>query len=646
MKRILLLSAFFLFIISYTHAASGDTIRVKSHTDVLIQTNPAVGSTRYPFFAQFPASTVNYRKALLVLSFKCPTGMSCGEWDYINAIHLRRKGGVNGEDKNLELARFITPYGLTFNSSWKFAWHLDISDYAHLLHDSLEIEYYHSGYETNVGRGWIVNLEFILIEGSPFADVVRMDSMWDGTFPYGNAANPIENYFNARTYTMSPETYLARLRLNQTGHGADTFYCSEFCYPTKNIILDNFSMYTRQIFRRCGGNGLFPQGGTWVFDRANWCPGEMVFPEIFDFKVNGNSTHAWDIDMEPYEVRSPSANYYVRSQLIQFKKPRAADDVALDDVLAPNGPSSVYNRMNPVCSNPKVVIKNMGYKDLTACVIKYGIIGEPMFTHYWNGNLKTGETAEVQLNNILKPSSSNNTFMAIASYPNGYQDEYPMDDTARTIANLPPVNNTPIILTFRTNNAPNENSYTVKDDAGYIVASRDSGTLIANRQYRDTLNLPAGCYTIEFVDRGGDGLSFFANPAQGNGAISLLRNNGSLLKSFAADFGNFVWYQYQVGDPAYRAESGLQENQDQGDWLEVYPNPSDINLHISCFVTPKNTPAQIQLTDLNGKLIYSKTIDKPGFHEVQWNTTSLLPGMYFVNFSNAGTHKTEKVLVY
>lgn len=627
-------------------ASAGDTIRVKSHDNVLIQTNPAVGSTRYPFFAQFPNESTSYRKALVVLSFKCPTGMSCGEWDYINAIHLRRKGGVNGVDKNLELARFITPYGLTFNSSWKYTWHLDISDYAHLLHDSLEIEYYHSGYETNVGRGWIVNLEFVLIEGTPFADVIKMDSMWDGTFPFGNAANPIENYFSARTYKMDSATYLARLRLNQTGHGADTFYCAEFCYPTKNVLIDNFSMYTRQIFRKCGGNGLFPQGGTWVYDRANWCPGEMVFPEIFDFRVNGNSTHAWDIDMEPYEVRSPSANYYVHSQLIEYKKPRAADDVALDEILAPNGPSNVYGRMNPVCSNPKVVIRNMGYKDLTACVIKYGIVGEPIFTYYWSGRLKTGETAEVQLNNILKPSSTNQTFIAIASFPNSYQDEYPMDDTARTIAYIPPVNNAPIILNFRTNNAPNENSYTIKDDAGTIVASRDSGTLTANRFYRDTINLPAGCYTLEFVDRGGDGLSFFANPAQGNGSFSILRSTGTTLKSFPADFGNFIWYQYQVLDPEYRPESGFEDMDGQGDWIEIYPNPADVHLNVSCFISEKNLPVSIQLFDANGKTIQSKNIDKQGFHDFQWNTSSLLPGVYFVHFTSASTHKTEKVVIY
>ena len=36
-------------------------------------------------------------------------------------------------------------------------------------------------------------------------------------------------------------------------------------------------MYTQEIWRDdCGENPLYPQGGTWIYDRANWCPGDKA----------------------------------------------------------------------------------------------------------------------------------------------------------------------------------------------------------------------------------------------------------------------------------------------------------------------------------------------------------------------------------
>ena len=33
----------------------------------------------------------------------------------------------------------------------------------------------------------------------------------------------------------------------------------------------------------CGFNAIWPQGGAWIFDRANWCPGEAV--PIFNHEI-------------------------------------------------------------------------------------------------------------------------------------------------------------------------------------------------------------------------------------------------------------------------------------------------------------------------------------------------------------------------
>ena len=70
-----------------------------------------------------------------------------------------------------------------------------------------------------------------------------------------------------------------------------------------------------------------------------------------------------------------------------------------------------------------------------------------------------------------------------------------------------------IVLRVRTNNRGFENNYKIRNSEGEVVLSR--GGLNNNTTYSDTLNYPAGCYTLEMQDTGEDGLEFWANPGQG-----------------------------------------------------------------------------------------------------------------------------------
>src|SRR4051812_34015434 len=101
-----------LFFVAQTHvakAANGDTTHVISHQNVVMTTDPGgSGSNESKQWAVFPAAGTSYRKAFVVMTYKCPGGMVCGEWDYIDQLVLHRVGGIAGEDKNYELVRFIT----------------------------------------------------------------------------------------------------------------------------------------------------------------------------------------------------------------------------------------------------------------------------------------------------------------------------------------------------------------------------------------------------------------------------------------------------------------------------------------------------------------------------------------------------------
>ena len=72
----------------------------------------------------------------------------------------------------------------------------------------------------------------------------------------------------------------------------------------------------------------------------------------------------------------------------------------------------------------------------------------------------------------------------------------------------------------------------------------------ANTQVIDTIRLGYGCYTFNFTDAGGDGLSWWAS-SQGNGTLTLRNygNSTSNIKSFPTDFGNFLTLHFRTGAP-------------------------------------------------------------------------------------------------
>ena len=73
--------------------------------------------------------------------------------------------------------------------------------------------------------------------------------------------------------------------------------------------------------------------------------------------------------------------------------------------------------------------------------------------------------------------------------------------------------------------------------------------------------------------------------------------------------------------------------------IMLYPNPTSQSLYVS---HPDLTSFQIQIVDLNGKQVYSGTIEK----EVPLDVSSYTQGMYMVTIEDTTTHKknTYKII--
>ena len=529
-----------------TAAYSADPIHVISHRQTKVVTDPTKGTNSYPKWTEFPSSDVEYRKVILYVTYQCPDGLKCGEWDYIDGVYLRRLGDEISPSRDIEIARLISPYGARFDSTWSFTWHLDITDYSLFLHDSVEVDFVHTGYESNTDRGWLVTLDFAITEGPPPMKCLGFDTLWQGSIPFGDTARPIENILAPRNFTSPDSAAVARFRIVQTGHGMDDVEnCAEFCKKYRRVYYDDELIDERPMWRECGINPLYPQAGTWIFDRANWCPGEIVQPDIYDLTTSPGAIHKIDIEMEPYVNNSkPTANYFIHSHLLHYTEPWAMNDVSIAEILMPSALDE-YSRPNPACASPLIIIKNNGRDILRSLTIGYGHGLPPQYSFDWAGELYSQEITAVALPGVIAPNNET-TFLVKLESPNGAMDEYPDDNIAVSAVPATPVYDTTVVLAIRTNADTSQTSYSITNSDGEVVYERQPGSMTVNTTYRDTLFLPPGCYELVVSDSAGDGLDFWFNPDGGYGYARLLDVPGRLLKAFNSDFGSEVRHSFRV----------------------------------------------------------------------------------------------------
>lgn len=589
MKKISLITFYVLFtsLVSSATLSPPDTLQVISHHKTKVITDPSKGYNEFPGWAVFPASKTPIRKITLYVTYQCPDSLHCGEWDYIDHIYLGRAGGPGSPARHLEIARLISPYGWRFDQDWSFTWKADVTDFSLLLRDSAEIVFNHTGYENNQDRGWLVTCRFEVITGRPARELLGMDTLWQGFFPYGDSANSIENYLSPRTISCGKGVATARLRILQTGHGMDDLEnCAEFCSKYRQVLMDGQVADQRQIWQECGINPLYPQAGTWIFDRANWCPGSMVQPHWIELPVKPGTTHTLDIQMQPYvNPGNPTANYSFSSSVFYYAAPWAKNDVSIEDIIAPNSYDE-FGRSNPVCMNPRIRIKNDGRRIIESVSVQYGF-SAGQAAYLWQGRLDPQQMEEVELPWVFPEDMNEGIFAVTLEMPNGKKDDYPFDNSMSSDVPPSPVYASPVQFILKTNNESQHNAYRIVDHLGRIISEKTLGTLTPQTVYRDTLRLVPGCYEILVSDTAGDGLEFWFNPEGGYGYVRLLDMNGRLVKSFLSDFGSGILHTFRVAE-----EEGQVAPEDELPKAEVFPPRNQGNFNIELF---NNDPQDVFL---------------------------------------------------
>lgn len=79
--------------------------------------------------------------------------------------------------------------------------------------------------------------------------------------------------------------------------------------------------------------------------------------------------------------------------------------------------------------------------------------------------------------------------------------------------------------------------------------------------------------------------------------------------------------------------------------MKLFPNPVTNELTVS-FILPEAMPAQVLVTDLNGKLLRRQSLNgDAGRQETVVDASQLAPGVYFVHLLSQGAKVTKKFVV-
>lgn len=560
---------------------------VTTHNHMTIVCNPNKGSNPFPAWGVFPSKDESVRRIFMEVALGHPDSINIAHWDYLDPIRIKRVGGIKGDTLDLEIGKMLTPYGSNFKKDWRWHWRIDVTDFASVLRDSVEIEYNHTGYEATT-VGWDLNVSFHMELGDPVAQPIAYKKVYDGNFKYGDPENPIEESLTPQKIEMEEGSAFSRLRILHTGHGYDRPKgCSEFCSRWREVLLDGESIDRRDMWKECADNNLYPQGGTWIFDRAYWCPGDLQAPDIIDFPVTDTS-HTIDFEMEPYTAtENIQANESISALLFQYGEPAKKFDVSLDQILVPSSAPEL-NRFNPSIAEPKIVIKNLGSEPLTSLTIVYGTQGFDEKTLEWTGNLDFYEETLVTLPGSIDFNFGGNSFYAELKKPNGQKDEWPSDNKNESSFNSPKEMPKQVVVTYKSNNTPEENMIRILNGANKVIYEIDPQTVQKDMLYKDTLDLTLGTYRMTLEDSAHNGLEFWFMPQQGFGYLQLSDTTGRVLHRFESDCGIGEQFDFSVKENP-RLDDEVEQSllklhprriQDKTQLFVQLQQPTDGEIHI------------------------------------------------------------------
>jgi len=301
----------------------------------------------------------------------------------------------------------------------------------------------------------------------------------------------------------------------------------------------------------------------------------------------------------------------IAMDLISYGAPNHQIDGAIIDILNPNT-WEYYEKWNPSCQNPRVIIQNTGEQALTSARITVWIDWNNKVEYDWTGNLAFLEKEVVEIPipdyTFWSDPGSSNTFTAHINFINQtWDDEYEQNNEITIPFEGPKQVYYPglayqgFLVWFKTNNKANENQWRLMDSEGNTIFERTS--LLNSTDYKDTFNLEPGCYSIILEDSDSDGISFwYSSQTEGETAGSFVVKlvGGPIIENFEKDFGNYHQFNFTVG--FYADNEELPEIQEE---ITIYPNPNNGEFGVEIVGNVDNN-AVLTIFDLMGRQVHQE----------------------------------------
>ncbi|MEM9819837.1 MAG: LamG-like jellyroll fold domain-containing protein [Bacteroidota bacterium] len=541
-----------------------------------------------------------------------------------------------------EILSLVTPYGngLSLGPEGK-TFIFDLTDYSPILKGKKRMSIEMGGQFQEE-----LDIKFQFIKGIPPRNVIDIQNIWP--FRRGWYGEIVDNrYFEARQVMMHPEGEAFKIRSAITGHGQNGEFVSQNHFININGGVKEFNY---DVWKECSTIPIYPQGGTWLFDRAGWCPGHPTDVHQFDITPLVSPGELAEIDYGLNGTQLSEANYLVSNQLVTYGPPNRNLDVAIKEIMRPSKRVE-YQRINPACNQPLIVIENLGTETLTHLTIEYQAQGGNGLTYEWTGNLGFLDSEEVVLPlddySFWENASEGGIFTVRLLAPNGQADENIRNNVGHAEFDPVMVFEGDIILNYTTNSRGYENFMQIKDHAGEVVLFRND--MANNTNYVDELDLLPGCYSLEFIDSGDDGLYYWYWDAVGlNVGGGQLRFRKELapgiytnLRTFHPEFGRSIQYDFVLKGQT----TSTQEEAALQSYLSIYPNPTSGEVTIEVKGAGAND-LQLEIFDLTGRLIQQEQIGRLNNAEVrhQLDISQLVNGLYLLKVMD-GTKVMVRQLV-
>jgi hypothetical protein len=527
---------------------------------------------------------------------------------------------MNRAPQKVEIMSFVTPYGIGLDLGMEGKmWEFDVSDFVQVLSGRKYINLERGGENQEE-----MDIRFVFIKGTPERNVIDFRQIWPVTHDgYQTIMN--NDRYQPVSYTVPANAKHAKIRSMITGHGQE----GEFISRTHRITV-NTNNFDWRVWTECADNPVYPQGGTWLFDRAGWCPGAATDLKEIDITDLVNPGSPVNLD---YTVTSGSGDsrYIVNNQIVAYGDYNSNTDASLEYIMKPSTRVE-FDRFNIACTQPQIVVKNRGKNDITSLEITYWVNASEKKTFNWTGLILSSDTAIVSLpieNMIFWKNASANVFYAEISKVNGGADDYTVNNAHSSPYKEVPTYKTPFVFNYKTNNNGFENYYYLYNLQNEIV--KEVSSMGNNKIYLDTIDLATGCYRLEWYDDGGDGLDFWywAQTGQSRGTGYLrIREGGTIKKTFNPDYGSLVIHDFFIDNTSY-----VEVNNEIEGFI-VFPNPNEEGIFKLESVRGFSEGYSYSIFDISGRLVSSG--NKLNGKQVEINMSKESKGIYMLNLFKDG----------